>query len=467
MKIYLFLIIFSLFSIQALYSSSPEEIYQSARPSICLVSFYQNIASDSKIGSFDKIKKHRTGILVSPNGLVMVSNDVYPVSLDFASSGGSLLSGMPSDFKVKLSNGEEYPAHFLGKDDQAMVAFIKIHSMRDDFFPYIEFSTTQSVKMSNSIFTLELLAQNYNFSALFTTHQINAVIESPQRKFLINNYSPALSAGGLVLSDQGQAIGVIVNQSFDFTFLQPGDFEDFHKNYLEIAPSEWFVDLIKNPPNIQENQLSQKSWLGIRMQALTPELRQYWNVPQNGGIIINQVFPKSPAEKSKLKTGDIILAVDDSTLLIEKDEHTARLRNLILSYIPGSEIQLKIFRQGNTLSKKVILAAAPKAIGLAASFPVAEWGFEIRELTRDIIYQDDLPLNTPGVFVYQVDRASPAGIGGLLIGDIIQEINQQKINNFDQAKKIITNFIDLSQKMHMLKVLSNRNTRYVFIDLKK
>lgn len=467
MKIYLYLTLFGLFVFQALYGSSPEEIYQSARPSICLVSFYQNISSDSKIGSFDKIKKHRTGILVSPNGLVMVSNDVYPVSLDFASSGGSLLSGMPSDFKVKLSNGEEYPAHFLGKDDQAMVAFIKIHSMRDDLFPYTEFVPTQSVKMSNSIFTLELLAQNYNFSALFTTHQINAVIESPQRKFLINNHSPALSAGGLVLNSQGQAIGVIVNQSFDFTFLQPGDFEDFQKNYLEIAPSEWFIDLIKNPPNLQENQLSHKSWLGIRMQALTPELKEYWKVPQDGGIIINQVFPKSPAEKAKLKTGDIILAVNDSTLLINKDEHTARLRNLILSYVPGSEIHLKIYRQGKTISKKVLLSAAPKAIGLAASFPVVEWGFEIRELTRDILYQDDLPLNTPGVFVYQVDRASPAGIGGLRIGDIIQEINQREILNFDLAKETIAGYIDGQQKMHMLKVLSNRNTRFVFIDLKK
>jgi hypothetical protein len=235
MKFLSLITLFFILMYQTVYSSSPKEIYQSARPTICLVSFYQNIASDSKIGSFDKIKKHRTGILVSPNGLVMVSNDIYPVSLDFASSGGSLLSGMPSDFQVKLSTGEEYPAHFLGKDDQAMVAFIKIHSVQDNLFPFIEFVPSQGIGMSDTVYTLELLAQNYNFSALFTTHQINSVIESPQRKFLVNNFSPALSAGGLVLNNHGRAIGAIVNQSFDFTFLQPGDFEDFHKNYLEIA----------------------------------------------------------------------------------------------------------------------------------------------------------------------------------------------------------------------------------------
>jgi len=452
---------------QILYSASPSEIYQSARNSICLVSFYQNTASDSKIGSFDKIKKYRIGILVRPDGLVMVSNDVYPVSLDFVSSGGSLLSGMPTEFKVKLSDGEEYPGHFLGKDDQARVAFIKIHNPRDDMYPYIEFIPTQNVEITDSVYTLELLAQNYNFSPLFTGHQINAVVESPQRKFLVNNFSPALSAGGLVLNLRGQAIGVMLNQAFDFTFLQPGDFEDFQKSYLEIAPSEWFMDLIKDPPNLRENQLSQKSWLGIQMQALTPELKEYLEVPQDGGIIINQVFPESPAAAAKLKIGDIILAIDDSTLLIKEDDQTAQLRNLILSYAPQAEIQLKIFREGKILQKKVKLTSAPKAIGLAESFPVPEWGFEVRELTRDIIYQDNLPLNTPGVFVYQVDRASPAGIGGLQIGDIIQEIDGREIIDFAGGKEIISAHLNGARQMHLVKVLSNRRTRFVFVDLRK
>ncbi|UCF64297.1 MAG: PDZ domain-containing protein [bacterium] len=467
MKSLISIILIGILFSEILYSAPPKEIYLSARNSICLVSFYQNMASDSKIGSFDKIKKYRIGILVRPEGLVMVSNDVYPVSLDFVSSGGSLLSGIPTEFKVKMADGQEYPAHFLGKDDQARVAFIKMHSPRDDIHPFIEFVPTLNVEITDSIYTLELLAQNYNFSPLFTGHQINAIVESPQRKFLVNNFSPALSAGGLVLNRHGQAIGVMLTQAFDFTFMQPGDFEDFQKSYLEIAPSEWFMDLIKDPPNLQENQLSQKSWLGIQMQALTPELKEYLKVPQDGGIIINQVFPESPAAKAKLKIGDIILAIDDSTLLIKEDEQTAQLRNLILSYPPQEEIQLKIFREGKILQKKVKLTSAPKAIGLAESFPVPEWGFEIRELTRDIVYRDNLPLNTPGVFVYQVDRASPAGIGGLQIGDIIQEIDGREINDFTNGKEIISAHLSGTRQMHLLKVLSNHHTRFVFVDLRK
>jgi serine protease Do len=451
------------------YSSTPAgEIFGKNRDAICLVSYYQNIASDAKIGSFDKLKRYRIGIMVDSSGLVMVSNDVYPVSLDMLSTGGSLLSAMPTDFEVKLVDGNEFPAQFMGKDDQAKIAFIKISDKKNyRTFSWVDFFPTASLDVADSVFVLELLGQSYNFSPLFTPHIINAVIETPRRKFLINNYSLSLSAGGLVLDSRGRAIGITIKEAMDFSFMQPEDFEDFHHDYLEIAPSEWFMDLIDNPPDLQENELTQKSWLGIEMQALTRELKDYWKIPQEGGIIINNVFSQSPAEAANLKTGDIILAVDDSTLNVENDEETAMLRNLILSQTPGTTVTMKIFRNGKIFRQKVKLVTAPKAIGLAESYPVPQLGFEIRYLTRDILYADKLRLNTPGVFVYQVDRASPAGIGGLAIGDIIQEINSESINNLEEAKHILVEALKTNKQMYMLKVLSNHRTRFVFIDLKK
>jgi serine protease Do len=463
----LFTILFLFFN-RGITHPSPRDIYQNCRPAVCLVSFYQNIASDAKIGSFDKIKKYRIGVLVNSTGLVMVSNDVYPVSLDFVSSGGSFLSGLPTDFQIKLENGQEYPAQFLGKDDQAMVAFIQIQApLTGTQFPFVSFHETSGVNIADSIYVIELLTQNFNFTPLFTAHQINAIVESPRRKFLVNNYLPALSAGGLVMNSRGETIGVVINPSLDFSFDSGSEFEDFHKTFLEIAPSEWFLNLIQSPPNMPEKQLTQNAWLGIQMQALTKELQEYWKVPQEGGVVINKVFSESPAEKAKLQTGDVILAVEDSVLLITKEEQTANLRNLILSYPPNSSVQVKLFRNGKIINKKLTLIPAPKAIGVAESFPVPQLGFEIRELTRDIVFLNNLPLNTPGVFVYQVDRASPAGIAGLEIGDIIQEINGQKIDNLEKSKELINQLQKISQKIYMFRVLSGHMTRFVFLDLNK
>ncbi len=445
---------------------SPHQIFEENRSAICLVTYYQNISSDAKIGSFNKIERNRIGVLVGPDGLVMVSSDVYPVSLDIISDVGSLLSGKPTDFKVKLNDGREFPAEFLGKDDQAKVAFIRMKNLPEGgALPFVSFGASAHLGVADSIYVLELLSKTYNFAPLFTAHMVNSVIESPRRKFLLNNCTTALSAGGLVLDAQGHAVGVTLKQEMDFSFRPPEEFEDFQKDYLEIAPAEWFLDLIKNPPKNEAEELSQKSWLGVRMQGLPEELQEYWKVPQKGGIVINEVYPESPAEKAGLKSGDIILGVNDSLLLVRKDEDTDKLQSLIRSFSPGETVSMKIFRVGKILKKKVRLMAAPKAIGLADSYPVPQLGFELRELTRDVLYQEDLPLSTPGAFVYQVDRASPAGLAGLRIGAIIQKVDGEPVKDLEHARKIIGEIIQNSQKRIMLQALDGRVTGFVFIDL--
>ncbi|MEJ2637785.1 MAG: trypsin-like peptidase domain-containing protein, partial [Calditrichia bacterium] len=290
MKKVLILLILLAAAVTALAGVSPKDIYKQYRETICLITYYQNIASDSRIGSFNKIKRHRIGILVSADGLVMASSDIYPVSLDMVSGANSMLSGKPSDFKIKLSDGTEYPAEFLGKDDQAQTALIRLKDLpQDKKFAYVSFVSTEKYGVADSVYCLELLPQYYDFQPLFTPHLINAVIESPRRKFLINNYTTGLSAGGLVLDSQGRAIGMTLGQDIDFIFHPPTEFEELRKDYLEIAPSEWFTEFIQNPPESENDQTGQKAWLGIRMQGLSRELQAYWKVPQSGGIIINKV----------------------------------------------------------------------------------------------------------------------------------------------------------------------------------
>ena len=83
-----------------LQGESPLELYNRFRPVMCRVQFYKNVSSQSQIGSYIKIKQHRVGIVVNPEGLIMVNSDVYPLSLDILSGTGmSFASGEPTDFR--------------------------------------------------------------------------------------------------------------------------------------------------------------------------------------------------------------------------------------------------------------------------------------------------------------------------------------------------------------------------------
>ncbi len=443
------------------------EVFRQFRPKICLVQFYKNVSSQSQIGSYIKIKQYRIGVIVSPEGLVMVNSDVYPLSLDIISgNGASYSSGEPSDFRVKLHDGREYHAEFVGKDEQAQAAFIRITNELESPLPFVSFVSSEVVRIGDPVYLLELLGESYQFEPLFTPYSINAIIKEPRRKLLITNAVTALSAGGLIITQKGQAVGVTLRNDFDFSFAPPQDFEEFRKDFLEIAPSEWLSGLIENPPVLARSDHQGKSWLGINMQALTPELAEYWGVDAKGGVVVDRVYPNSPAQRGGLKVKDVVLRMNDQPLLIKKDEELNRFREMITQHPPNSEIQLTIFRDGKTLEKKIKLLSAPKAIDLAAKYQSKELGIEVRELTADVLYDDQLPLDTKGVYVFQVDRASPAGFGGLEAGSIITEVNGRPVRDLEDFRKIIEQV--KAEKGHkiMLRTQMREETRFVFLDVK-
>ena len=315
-------------------AETPREIFQKNRPAVCRVNFFQNVPTQAQIGSYIKIEQDRVGIVVSPEGLILVNSDVYPLSLDIISGeNSSFFSGEPSDFKIYLADGREYSAAFVGKDDLAQAAFLQITPKPDAPLPYVTFAPTDSLSVGDRIFVLELLGKNYDFQPVFSDYLLNAIIRKPRQKLLIANADVALSAGGLVLSQNGDAVGVTLRSSMTFDFHENMEFEDFGKQYLEVAPSEWLLPLIANPPRLNQSGERGKPWLGIAMQALTPELQTFWGIAESGGVVVIRVYPDSPADKAGLKPGDIIVKLGDEKITVQKPEELERFKQLVLQQL--------------------------------------------------------------------------------------------------------------------------------------
>ena len=52
---------------------------------------------------------------------------------------------------------------------------------------------------------------------------------------------------------------------------------------------------------------TQRGWLGVRIQELTPEIAKSLGLKNEEGVLISMVNPGEPAEKGGLKSGDVIL----------------------------------------------------------------------------------------------------------------------------------------------------------------
>lgn len=439
----------------------PSTIFQQYRPYLCHVTYYQNVAMHAKIGSYMKIKQHRNGIIVNASGLIMVSSDVYPLSLDIMTGGASYFSGEPTDFKITLSNGKQFDAHFVGKDDRVGVAFLQLALPKDTTLTPVEF-TTDTLPVGASVLILELLTARYQFQPSLRHLSINARIDKPNLRYVILDAEPQLSSCGLVILPEGKAVGITRGPSLDNALLSES-MDDYDIRAIEIIPATQFLPLIQKPPVLTHQHFQGRSWLGIVMQALTPELKAIWKVPAEGGVVINRVYEQSPAEKAKLQPGDIIIALNGKPLLITRDDDLDIFRNRILQIPPGTTITVTIFRKGKTLTRRVTLQAAPRSIDLAERYQSPELGFEVRELTPGILYENQLPLNTTGVYVYRVDRASPAGIGGLDIGQIIQKVNNRPVESIAQFRNVFNEILQSNPRKIMFYVRDGQNTQFVFI----
>lgn len=88
--------------------------------------------------------------------------------------------------------------------------------------------------------------------------------------------------------------------------------------------------------------------VGIRVQPLTPELREHFGAPSDRGVLVSEVESGRPAEKAGLRVGDVIVGVGD-----EPVESPGRLAGMIRAAPEGGSLSLEVVRKKETLRLKV------------------------------------------------------------------------------------------------------------------
>ncbi|MFQ6675481.1 MAG: S1C family serine protease [Fidelibacterota bacterium] len=91
-------------------------------------------------------------------------------------------------------------------------------------------------------------------------------------------------------------------------------------------------------------------WLGVHLQPLTDQLRDYFGVQGSRGVLVSEVVEKSPADEAGLKAGDVILSIDR-----EDVRNTQDVVRIIQNREPGDEVRIRIVRKGKRQTLKATL----------------------------------------------------------------------------------------------------------------
>jgi serine protease Do len=184
-----------------------------------------------------------------------------------------------------------------------------------------------------------------------------------------------------------------------------------------------------------------RGWLGITIQEITPEIAHKFGLRQSGGALVSDVVRGSPAHRAGIMRGDVILEFDGKEI---KD--VATLRNMVAQSKIGLQVDIKVLRGDREVTLKATIMELPAEVGdiVPSSSRGMDMGnnaisgITVMDLNTAIRKQLGIDMDAHGVVVVKVEHDTSAEEAGIRKGDVIQEIDRQRINNINDFNKLVS-----------------------------
>jgi membrane-associated protease RseP (regulator of RpoE activity) len=112
---------------------------------------------------------------------------------------------------------------------------------------------------------------------------------------------------------------------------------------------------VQSQPNGQsspQTSTSQRAYLGVGVETITPALQQRYSLSLASGALVASIDRSGPAFQAGIRRGDIITSIDGTPVTTQDD-----VINLVGQKNAGDSVSVVIDRDGQSLTFQVVLAA--------------------------------------------------------------------------------------------------------------
>jgi|WetSurMetagenome_2_1015567.scaffolds.fasta_scaffold16535_4 S1-C subfamily serine protease len=287
-----------------------------------------------------------SGFIIDKRGYILTNNHVVENA---------------SKITVTLSNGKKLAATLVGRDPESDLAVIKVSdSTINDVVELGDSSSLQVGQKALAIGNPFGLGQTLTQGIVSALHRSIKTEDNTQIDDVIQTDAPINpgNSGGPLLNSNGEAIGI--NTSI---FTTSGGYQGIGfvipiNRAREIAAQLITTGRVARP------------WLGTAAVVPVKELSDYLDLGIGKGLLLVQIYEKSPADRAGLRGGDkmvivgryrlliggdIILSIDNNA--VSEDDDINRI--LSMKKI-GDKITVKIFRNGKLMDITVSLTEKPQ-----------------------------------------------------------------------------------------------------------
>jgi serine protease DegQ len=276
--------------------------------------------SNSSLGS---------GVIVSPDGFILTNQHVVEAA---------------DQIEVALADGRKARAHVIGSDPETDLAVIKIDLPGK--LPAITFGHPETANVGDMV-----LAIGNPFGVGQTVTM--GIISALKRNHLgLNTFESFIqtdaainpgNSGGALVDINGNLIGV------NSAIYSPNG------GSLGIGFAIPASTAKKTMEQIIQNGSVTRGWIGAAIQELTPELIESFKLADANGVLITEVIHNSPAERAGIKTGDILISIDNNAI----NDWNSMLET-IANLPPGNIVAVKVLRKGSAIVSQVKIGKRPK-----------------------------------------------------------------------------------------------------------
>lgn len=354
-----------------------------------------------------------SGVIVTNEGHIVTNNHVV---------------AQVDEIEVQLSDGRTEKARLIGADSQMDIAVLKIDN--PSVKPLV-LADSDSVQVGDFVVAI---GNPFGFEETVTDGIISykgratEVGELLQTNAAIN---PG-NSGGPLINLRGEVVGIntaIISTSGT----SAGVGFAIPSNTVRTA----LETLLKQGRIIH-------GYLGVQMRVA----QQGQPLPSADGVIVDEIVPGSPAEDAHIQKGDVIRKFDGHEVKSFTD-----LRRFVSQADLNKKVELEIVRGGKPMTVSTQIKEQPAGYQTGQVVPQQPpvqqnpgdednegasglAGIQVGELTPALARQLDLPNGIRGVVVTNVDESS--GAAELQKGDVIEEVNQQRINSVADFNKIVS-----------------------------
>ncbi len=366
-----------------------------------------------------------SGFLISDDGYIVTNHHVIAKA---------------DKIEVILHDGQTYKAEVVGKDKMSELALIKIDA---EDLPFIKWGDSDTIEVGDWVVAIgnPLGFDNTVTAGIISGRGRNVFANTAYGQFLQTDAAINFgNSGGPLFNMDSEVIGIN-------TAIVAGG-----QNIGFAIPSNLARKIIHQ---LKTNGKVERGWFGVGIQDVDNELADSFGLPKGmRGVVLTSIGKDSPAEKAGLEQGDVVVEFNGEKLLRAND-----LQQQVAETIPGTEVTIKIFREGKFLEKVVTVGRRPSDQITSLDISQNKYGIRLVELTPE----DRANLNIKGdygLLVHAIDQTGTAYEKGIRRGDVIMEANNQRLEKVDDFDDIIR---EAEKRSRPIYLLVNRDGREMFI----